>query len=240
MDALAELDRHRYVSLATFRRSGAEVRTPVWFAAAGSRIYVFTMGESGKVKRLRHSSRARVAPSDARGGIRGGWHDATAHLLTEPDATERAYGALLAKYRWQMRLADFFSWLSGRIKRRAWIEIELALIVLMLALAGCASTPAARAVSADDVAALAGTWRGWLATEQDFNAIELTIRPDGSFEVSGPRVRATGVLVPGEEILRFDGTGPWRGTLVPRGAALRILRDDHLYRGTLYRVPEAG
>jgi uncharacterized protein len=240
MDALAELDRHRYVSLATFRRSGAEVRTPVWFAAAGSQIYVFTMGESGKVKRLRHSSRARVAPSDARGDIRGGWHDAAARVVTEPASIERGHGALLAKYRWQMRLADFFSWLSGRIRRRAWIEIELSMILVMLTLAGCASGPASRAVAAPDVAALAGTWRGWLATEQDFNAIDLTIRPDGSFEVSGPRVRAAGVLVPGEGSLRFDGTGPWRGTLVPEGSALRLLRDDHLYRGTLYRVPRAG
>jgi len=125
MDALAELDRHRYVSLATFRRSGAEVRTPVWFAAGGSRIYVFTLGESGKVKRLRHSSRARVAPSDARGGIRGGWRDAVARVVTEPGAIERAHDALMAKYRWQMWMADFFSRLSGRIRQRAWIEIEL-------------------------------------------------------------------------------------------------------------------
>jgi uncharacterized protein len=64
---LAEFDRHRYVSLATFRRSGAEVRTPAWFAAADGRLYVFTAGEPGKVKRLRHSSRAR-APLRAKYG----------------------------------------------------------------------------------------------------------------------------------------------------------------------------
>ena len=66
MTDLAALDRHRYVALATFRRSGAEVRTPVWFAAVDDRLYVFTAGDSGKVKRLRHSPRARVAPSDVR------------------------------------------------------------------------------------------------------------------------------------------------------------------------------
>lgn len=70
-NTIAALARHRYMSLATFRRSGAEVRTPVWFAAAGGRLYVFTAGESGKVKRLRHSSRARAAPSDARGRVLG-------------------------------------------------------------------------------------------------------------------------------------------------------------------------
>ena len=49
MAGVSELDRHRYLSLATFRQSGAQVATPVWFAAAGGRLYVFTSGESGKV-----------------------------------------------------------------------------------------------------------------------------------------------------------------------------------------------
>ncbi|HEU5323861.1 MAG TPA: pyridoxamine 5'-phosphate oxidase family protein, partial [Methylomirabilota bacterium] len=53
----AELDRHRYVSLATFRRHGAVVLTPVWFAAADGKLYVVTGGASGKVKRLRHTPR---------------------------------------------------------------------------------------------------------------------------------------------------------------------------------------
>lgn len=44
--SVVELDRHRYLSLATFRRNGAEVKTPVWFAAADGKLYVFTAGES--------------------------------------------------------------------------------------------------------------------------------------------------------------------------------------------------
>jgi uncharacterized protein len=97
---VAALDRQRYLALATFRRTGAEVRTPVWFAVAHGRMYVFTAGESGKVKRLRHSSRARVAPCDMCGQVRGAWSDGTARLVTEPR-------------------------LTGRIGRRAWIEIEV-------------------------------------------------------------------------------------------------------------------
>lgn len=125
MTDIAALDRHRYLSLATFRRSGAEVRTPVWFAAAAGKIYVFTAGESGKVKRLRRSSRARVAPSDVRGHVRGEWRDAGARIVTERDTIERAHRALRAKYGWQAWLGDLFSRLTGRIRRRAWIEIEI-------------------------------------------------------------------------------------------------------------------
>jgi len=119
-----ELDRNRYLSLATFRRSGAEVKTPVWFAAGDGKLYVFTAGDSGKVKRLRHSSRARIAPSDARGNVRGEWRDATARLVGEPQIIERAHAAMRAKYGWQMRLGDALSRFTGRIGRRAWIEID--------------------------------------------------------------------------------------------------------------------
>jgi PPOX class probable F420-dependent enzyme len=103
---IGDLDRHRYMSLATFRRSGAEVATPVWFAAADRKLYVFTAGQSGKVKRLRHTSRARVAPSDARGQVRGAWREASARILTEPRSIERAHAALRSKYGWQMRVGD--------------------------------------------------------------------------------------------------------------------------------------
>jgi hypothetical protein len=122
---LGDLDRHRYMSLATFRRNGAEVRTPVWFAAADGRLYVFTAGESGKVKRLRHSSRARIAPSDARGQVRGEWCDASARVITAPRPIEKAHAALRSKYGWQLQLADLLSRLTGRTNRRAWIEIQL-------------------------------------------------------------------------------------------------------------------
>jgi PPOX class probable F420-dependent enzyme len=122
---IAALDRARYISLATYRLNGAEVATPVWFAAADGRLYVFTAEQSGKVKRLRHSTRARVAPSDARGRVRGEWWGATAHILTDPGAIERAQAALQAKYGWQMRLTNLLSRLSGRINHRAWLEIQI-------------------------------------------------------------------------------------------------------------------
>src|SRR2546426_11434426 len=121
--AVTELERHRYLCLATFRRSGAEVRTPVWFAAADGTLYVFTAGDSGKAKRLRNSPRARIAPCDARGGVLGAWREATARLVTDRALIARAGDALRAKYGWQMTILDLFSRVAGRIERRAWIEI---------------------------------------------------------------------------------------------------------------------
>jgi PPOX class probable F420-dependent enzyme len=119
------LDRHRYVSLSTFRRDGSTVATPVWFAAVDGLLYVFTAGGSGKVKRLRNNPRARVAPCDVRGRIEGEWHDATARVVSDPMTIGRARAAIRAKYGWQVRLLDLGAWLSGRIRRRAWVEIAL-------------------------------------------------------------------------------------------------------------------
>ena len=101
------------------------MRTPVWFARSGRALYLFTAHDSGKVKRLRHSSRARIAPSDMRGVLRGAGRDAAAHIVTEPAVIERAHAAMRAKYGWQMHLTDLLSRLTGRIRRRVWIEIEI-------------------------------------------------------------------------------------------------------------------
>jgi len=58
--ALARFERHRYISLATFRRGGDVVKTPVWSAEHGGRFYVFTAAGSGKVKRLQNDPRIRL------------------------------------------------------------------------------------------------------------------------------------------------------------------------------------
>jgi PPOX class probable F420-dependent enzyme len=121
---MGELEDARYVNLGTFRRSGASVDTPVWAAPHSGKLYVFTAGESGKVKRLRNSSKARVAPCDARGGLLGPWRDARAAIVESPATIEAAYVALREKYGWQMWLTDAFSRLSGRYNRRIILEIE--------------------------------------------------------------------------------------------------------------------
>jgi hypothetical protein len=114
-----------YVSLATWRRNGKEVRTPVWAARAGDRLYVFTEGTAGKVKRLRNSPKSAVAPCDVRGGLKGDFVPARTVVVDDPAVIARAYDAFRAKYGWQIRVTDFFSRLSGRYAKRAMLEIEL-------------------------------------------------------------------------------------------------------------------
>jgi hypothetical protein len=120
-----DVEAARYVSLATFRRSGVEVRTPVWIAGRGHRHYVFSEGMAGKVKRIRANGRARVARCDMRGKVSGGWVDARARIALDPTEVAQAYALLHEKYGWRMGIADFFSKLTGRYGRRAVLALEL-------------------------------------------------------------------------------------------------------------------
>jgi PPOX class probable F420-dependent enzyme len=73
LGAFAEFTRAKYISLETFRKTGAGVRTPVWFAAdpgAPETLYLYSEADAGKVKRIRNNSHVRVAPSDIRGNLR--------------------------------------------------------------------------------------------------------------------------------------------------------------------------
>ncbi len=123
-----DVKRVQYVNLATFRKSGAQVNTPVWFAADGNDpklLWAYTNATSGKVKRLRNSPRARVAPCDARGKLRGDWQDASARVITDPAEGEPGWDVLDAKYGWKMRLLLLGSRLGGRWKDRALVAMKL-------------------------------------------------------------------------------------------------------------------
>ena len=120
------LERGNYMSLATRKKSGEFVATPVWFAPDGDSYYVFSAGDAGKVKRLRNFSESRIAPCTVTGKLTGGWIDTHAFVLESHQDQNRALKALHRKYRWQMGFTDFLSTLSGKKKKRAYIRVDLA------------------------------------------------------------------------------------------------------------------
>lgn len=121
------LDHARYFNLATFRKNGNAVATPVWFApgAESGAYFVFSAGAAGKVKRLRRGDEARVAACDVRGKLLGGWLPARADLLLDQDEIAEALGALRGKYGWLMWMTDCLARLSGRFDKRAYIRVTL-------------------------------------------------------------------------------------------------------------------
>lgn len=120
-----DLAQEAYINLATFRRNGKAVETPVWCAAIGDKLYVFTDGTSAKVKRLRATPRIRIAACNAWGRVNGAWVEGSGRIVNNPKLVERAYRALRDKYGWQMWLVDLTSRLAGRIGRRAILELTV-------------------------------------------------------------------------------------------------------------------
>ncbi len=115
----------KYLSLATRKRSGQFVETPVWFAPLDDSLVVFSAGNAGKVKRLRNFSESRVAACTFSGKVTGPWVSTEAVLLDDPADKSAALRALRRKYGWLMWSGDFFASLVGRKRKRAYIKIQL-------------------------------------------------------------------------------------------------------------------
>jgi PPOX class probable F420-dependent enzyme len=111
----------KYLNLETFKKNGESVKTPVWFAAdpatsldsSSAKIYIYTIGESGKVKRMRNNQRVRIAPCDMRGNVLGEWADARAEIVTGAQA-QHGMKLLNKKYFPLKQIMGFFASFSRR------------------------------------------------------------------------------------------------------------------------------
>jgi uncharacterized protein len=125
MSAAADLDDARYVNLLSFKRDGGEAKTPVWAAPIDGKLGIYTAGDSYKVKRIRRNPAVRVARCDVRGNLMGPWYEGTCAIVEDPARRARILEALLRKYGLQMRILNFFATLSGRAKKRVFLEVTV-------------------------------------------------------------------------------------------------------------------
>ena len=110
---LSEMGDHQFVSLTTFRRSGAPVSTPVWIARDGDVLVVTTAGGAGKVKRLRHDPRVELRPCSRRGKVADDAPTVAAVAdVVAPDA--RSTSALRRKYGLTYRIISGVERVLGR------------------------------------------------------------------------------------------------------------------------------
>ena len=87
----------KYISLATFRKSGVKVATPVWFGEDGGKLYVMTLSKMGKTKRIRNNPQVTVAPCTMRGKLTGPEIAAIARILP-PEEQAHARQTINRKY----------------------------------------------------------------------------------------------------------------------------------------------
>lgn len=97
-----EIRGQKYISLATFRKSGEAIYTPVWFGEENDKLYVMTNGQSGKAKRIRNNGKVKVAACTIRGKITGPEFSAVARILP-PEDGPRARKSINRKY-WAARI----------------------------------------------------------------------------------------------------------------------------------------
>ena len=90
-------NQKQYINLETYKKSGAAVRTPMWFVNYNGVTYVSTTGDSGKVKRLRNNSHVRIVPCNFTGQPNGEWIEAEAHIV-KSNESEKANKLLKQKY----------------------------------------------------------------------------------------------------------------------------------------------
>lgn len=97
---LGALADHDYCLVATYKRDGTAVPTPVWFAVGDGQLYFHTAADAPKIRRIRATPTVRLAACDARGrplhkplrAISG-----VARIL-DADEIDRAEALLQAKY----------------------------------------------------------------------------------------------------------------------------------------------
>jgi len=91
---LPPFTNQKYLNLESVKRDGTPVQTPVWFAEEHGVLYVYTLANAGKVKRIRRNPRIRIAPCTMRGKVVGPWVEAEATISVArvticPDHRER-------------------------------------------------------------------------------------------------------------------------------------------------------
>jgi PPOX class probable F420-dependent enzyme len=95
---LTQFANQNFLNLETSRKTGEVLKTPVWFVQTGESLYVRTLSNSGKVKRIQHQPEVRVMPCGQSGEPLGAWAAAQARELPDAETYARVGKLLLAKY----------------------------------------------------------------------------------------------------------------------------------------------
>ena len=126
--ALQALAATKHVRLTTFKRDGTPVPTPVWLVRDGDHLLVITDASTGKTKRIRHTPRVLLPPSDSRGRVAPGVADVegTAEIVTAPEEALRLRGLLKGRYGFQYTIGTLLQRLRGLSFDRG-VELRISL-----------------------------------------------------------------------------------------------------------------
>lgn len=110
----------QYMNLFTYRKNGDYVKTPVWFAQEGERLYVLTVNNSGKIKRIRNNTRVDIGPCDRAGKPLGPTVEARARIMAPSD---NAYADELLNQKYGLVKRGFDAVQTLQKAERVYLEI---------------------------------------------------------------------------------------------------------------------
>jgi PPOX class probable F420-dependent enzyme len=114
-------ENQKYLNLETFRKSGVGVKTPVWFVQNGEALFVRTLADSGKVKRIRNNTQVNIAPCKMDGALLAEWIPAAARELIDPAIDHMVDRLLDRKY----GLLKKVFYLAGGSNGRKYTTLEM-------------------------------------------------------------------------------------------------------------------
>jgi PPOX class probable F420-dependent enzyme len=123
-----EVDRlgsSQYILLTTYKKDGTAVPTPVWVSSAGSKLFVLTDADAGKIKRIRNRAHVVIAPCDARGSSQGAAVDASARVIDDPAQLADIVRRHGAKYGLAYKAMALFSKVFRRGSGNIGIELTI-------------------------------------------------------------------------------------------------------------------
>lgn len=125
MATILDLGKEQYISLETFRKNGEGIKTPVWITQEGDKLFVWTNGDSWKVKRIKNNPQVWLAASDARGNTEGEWVTARACVVVNQEEVKKMRRRLIKKYGLMARLFLLMGRLRGSSDGQVVIEISV-------------------------------------------------------------------------------------------------------------------
>ncbi len=115
MGAETGLAGEKYISFTTFRRDGTPVSSPTWLVRLDDgRLGFWTSSRSGKAKRLAHTARVTLQPSDARGRTKDGSSavEGSAEIVAGGPVYDEVVTKVRAKYGFMTKITKFLNTLG--------------------------------------------------------------------------------------------------------------------------------
>ena len=127
MTDVKQFKDQEFLSIETFRKNGSGVKTTVWFAQEGDMLYIWTIGDSGKAKRIRNNARVNIAPCKRLGKVTGKWMAAQASVDDSAAAVRHVETLLRRKLGFVFAAFELMDRLRDRLTGKQRVSIKVSL-----------------------------------------------------------------------------------------------------------------